>query len=394
MRFDTSKRYYHLKEGEKITDLEKVADANALIDAFYQCTKESRWKEQTQKYEANLLSNTLELRRQLLSRTYHVSPPYEFIIHERGKIRNIKALTIRDKVIQRSLCDNVLIPKLTPYLIYDNGASMKDKGISFARKRIMKHLRSYLHHHTDGYILQTDFTKFFESIPHKQLLNAIKEKITDPSTYYLIEQMIGEYSNVGIGLGLGAQISQISGVFYPTPLDNYCKIVKGIRYYGRYMDDIYVISDNKQFLKQLLEEMDVIVEQLGLKFNRKKTHISKLSHGFTFLKIKYKVTKTKHIVKTLSRDSIVRERRKLKKYAKLLKYNKMSYEDIENAYKSWRGNVASFDSYRTLQQMDDVFYKLFHKNISSMTSSVDIGKFIRCDVDSVSNKNDKITIDK
>ena len=36
-------------------------------------------------------------------------------------------------------------------------------------------------------------------------------------------------------IGIGSQISQISGLLYPTRIDNYCKIVKGLPYYGRYI---------------------------------------------------------------------------------------------------------------------------------------------------------------
>ena len=35
--------------------------------------------------------------------------------------------------MQRSVCDNVLVPELSKYLTYDNGASMEGKGIHFAR---------------------------------------------------------------------------------------------------------------------------------------------------------------------------------------------------------------------------------------------------------------------
>ena len=31
-------------------------------------------------------------------------------------------------------------------------------------------------------------------------------------------------------VGIASQISQISGVYYPTRIDNYCKIVKGMKY--------------------------------------------------------------------------------------------------------------------------------------------------------------------
>ena len=38
-------------------------------------------------------------------------------------------------------------------------------------------------------------------------------------------------------------------------IDNYCKIVKCMKYYGRYMDDIYIIHEDKEYLKGLLNDI-------------------------------------------------------------------------------------------------------------------------------------------
>lgn len=42
--------------------LEQVADANALIDAFYKSKQGVSWKASVQKYELNLLKNTYKTR--------------------------------------------------------------------------------------------------------------------------------------------------------------------------------------------------------------------------------------------------------------------------------------------------------------------------------------------
>mgnify|MGYP003293648958 CR=1 FL=1 len=46
------------------------------------------------------------------------------------------------------------------------------------------------------------------------------------------------------GLGIGAQLSQCAGIWFPTSFDNYCKNKLGIKCYGRYMDDFYIISNS------------------------------------------------------------------------------------------------------------------------------------------------------
>jgi len=60
----------------------------------------------------------------------------QITIKERGKDRKITPIHINDRVIQKVLCDYLLTPLFTPKLIYDNGASLPNKGVSFTRKRV------------------------------------------------------------------------------------------------------------------------------------------------------------------------------------------------------------------------------------------------------------------
>lgn len=137
---------------------------------------------------------------------------------------------------------------------------------------------------------------------------------------------------------------------------------KGIRPYARYMDDSYIIHIDKEYLKEILEEVRKIYESLGIRLNDKKTKIVKLSRGFTFLKTHFLLTDTGKVVKRICRDSVTRERRKLKKFAKLNAEGHMSYEQIRAAYQSWRGFAGKKDTYHTIRRMDALFNRLFIEN--------------------------------
>lgn len=380
-------------------DMESVYDANSLLDAFKKSKKGTAWKESVQRYEMNLLRNINQTQKEMKDGTYEQKDFYEFKLHERGKTRHIKSMHISDRVVQRSVCDNVLVPELSKYLTYDNGASMEGKGIHFARKRMATHLHKFYRKHksNEGYVLQIDFSKFFDNIVHDGLIKEMRKKIGDKETMSFIEKLIDtfrvdvsymtdeEYANsintlydalqhaqidkalltgekyMRKSVGIGSQISQISGVYYPTRIDNYCKIVRGMKYYGRYMDDIYIIHEDKEFLKGLLNDIRGICDELGLFINPKKTQIVKLSHGFTFLKIKYSLTETGKVIQRISKDSVLREKRKLKKLRGLLEEGKVSFADVRCSYASWRGGVAHYDSHTILQNMDKFFDELFIK---------------------------------
>jgi RNA-directed DNA polymerase len=338
-----------------MTLLEKIAKEKNLLNAFEEAKKGCDWKYSVQRYDINSLYETYKLHNELINKTYTPRKYYEFILSERGKIRHIKACNIRDRVVQKSLCNNILNPILKKYLIYDNGASLENKGVSFSRKRLEVHLSKYYKKYgNEGYILQIDFSKFFDSIPHDKLIKMIEKKLPDDSINWLIEILINSFGGEK-GLGIGSQISQISGLFYPSPIDNYCKIVKSLKFYGRYMDDIYIIHQDKKFLLSLLKEITEIANNLDLVINKKKTKIVKINKTFTYLKIKYCLLEDGTIIKKLHRTSITRERRKIKKYAK----SELPYPVIEQAYKSWRGNAINYFSQRSVKNIDFLYNNLF-----------------------------------
>lgn len=115
--------------------MESLTELNSMIACAWECTRQSRWKEQTQRYLANLLLNSVHLRDELLGGTYRVKPTKDFYLNERGHIRFIEAPFISDRCVQKPLMKQVLLPRLRKHLIYDNYASLEHRGTSFARKR-------------------------------------------------------------------------------------------------------------------------------------------------------------------------------------------------------------------------------------------------------------------
>lgn len=377
---------------------DNATSVDALYKAFRKSKQGSDWKASVQRYEQNLLPNSSALSKELRSGTYRQRPFYEFELNERGKVRWIKSLHIRDRVVQRSVCDNILVSVLSKYLVYDNGASIANKGISFTRNRLQCHLERYIRRHgIDGYVLQIDYSKFFDNIRHEALLSAIFAKLDDPMAMQLVEHLVRSFAintahlseeesnalDVGVldtvrfvpnpspksedrvinkSLGIGSQISQIAGVFYLTPVDQFCKTVMGCKYYGRYMDDIYVVHHDKEFLQRVLDGVTKVSEQLGLTINPRKTHIIPLRSGFTFMQIRYSFTPSGHICKRVVAKKVIRERRKLNAYRKLMDKGSITRREVSNAYQSWRGNIKEFDSYKTVRSMDKLYNQLFVEN--------------------------------
>lgn len=346
---------------------EKLLDLNNLYKAFNQSKKGVDWKCSIQRYEANVLHEILKLHDSLENGTYKQKSFYEFDISERGKRRHIKSLHITDRVLQRTLCDYVLTPVLYKYLIYDNGASVKGRGLEFSRKRLVAHLQKYYRKHGNkGYVLLVDYSKFFDSIPHEQLMEMLKEKFDDEKIIMLLQDIVDTFGP-DKSLGIGSQVSQIFGIYYPTKIDTYIKVVKGCKYYGRYMDDFYVIHEDKDFLKALLREVTEISDALGLTINKKKTQICRIDKGFIFLKIYHIVTDSGRIIRKPCKKTIARERRKLKKMYK----NGVLLDDVLESYKSWRGNILKINSYYFVKNTDELFNWLYGAQMYAERKSIE-----------------------
>lgn len=383
--------------------LEQVADANALIEAFYKSKKGVSWKTSVQKYELNLLKNTYKTRQRLLSGTYKASRFVQFPLSQRGKTRWIKSMHIRDRVVQRAVCDQVLLPKVKPYLIYDNGASLQGKGIDFALNRLEKHLHDHYKHYGDneGYIVLIDFTKYFDNIPHDLLEQKLIDDTEDEDLQallkylfslfeidvkYLSDDIREEFTN-GIynslkytayikqhnpsrikynncpklkkSIGIGSQISQIAGIYYPTVIDNYFKIVKHVHGYGRYMDDTYIIARTKEEAEQYLNDVFRLCRELKIYVNPKKSRIQPLSKTFSFLKIKFTLTNSGRVIRKLGQQNIHRNRRRLRKLGARVQDGSMTLHQGQQSYMSFRGRLIQFNNKDTLHHTDDDFYTDF-----------------------------------
>lgn len=166
----------------------EIYDIELLYEAFQKAKVNSDWKPQVQKFEMNLLTELTKLQKELKTKTFKFSKPNKFVLSERGKTRVIDGDHIRDRVVKRALCDEILIPSISRYLIHDNGASLQGKGISFTRNRLEVHLNKYYMQNksNDGYILLGDYTKYFDNIQHELLINMFKEIIDDDLSIWLL----------------------------------------------------------------------------------------------------------------------------------------------------------------------------------------------------------------
>lgn len=379
-----------------------ICDANNLYEAYLKTIKGSKWKETTQKFALNYLRNIFKLIDELSKQTYLPGEEGEFTLNERGKIRPITTLQPRDRLVRHVVCDEILMPEVEKRIIYDNGASIKGKGIGHSRKRFEVHVHEAFEEYgtNELYCLFGDFSKFYDNIIHeiakKQLLElfhydgyldwlltVIFDNFKVDVSYMSDEELEScisdvfnrlEYRDIPKelktgkhfmekSLNIGDQLSQVVGVYYPNRMDTYVKFVRSMKYYGRYMDDFYLISNSKEELYSVFEGMAEIANELGIHMNMKKTHIGRLDKVNRYLQVKYTLTDTGHLIKRINPKRVTKMRQKMKGLRRKLDAGETTCESIEEMFRSWMGSFYKVMSKSQRLQLIKIFEDLFDRKV-------------------------------
>lgn len=372
-------------------------DLDNLHESFKKVYKASGWKTKTQLYKERLLPNLCALKQAIENGTYEPKPPNIFIQNERGKTRCIESYNINDRLVQLTFVREVILPKVLPKIIYDNSATLKNRGVSHFRNRLFLHLKQHIAKYgPNGYILLTDFSKYFDNISHAKAIELFRKwgvaeedidflkkllKVQEIDISYLPDEYAERAESVKFdsvayytskelrpfitkrtmkkSVGIGSNLAQTIGISYATKIDNYCKIVQGIRGYGRYADDIYAIHISKEKLQEVFEHMQQIADELGLFINIKKTKIVPITETFEILKQRYKVLNNGYILVRPLHEVYSRVKRKLVKLDKLKKQGKITQKKINEMYGSTIGNLRKFGETIALKNVEDKYTLLF-----------------------------------
>lgn len=301
------------------------------------------------RFQAMALEGVHSLKEQLENQTYRVAPYNEFRIYE-PKERIIKSCSFKDKVVQHCFCDNVLLPRLQEVFVTDNYAGQIGKGTLFGMDRLKKHMLDfYSDHGLNGWILRCDITKYFYSIDHEILKGIVDRYFPDPYSVWLNHLFID--STNGPGLPLGNQVAQVYALLMLHEMDVLITQTLGIEYYGRYMDDFFLIHHDKEYLKQCLEAIDSAISDLGLSLNGK-TQIVPFRNGIGFLGFHHYITWDGKYIRKIKGENKRRMRKKLRRWARAVRSGKMTEKKFYEKYGAWKNHALHGNCKKLCYSMD------------------------------------------
>lgn len=326
-----------------------VCEFENLYKAYKKSKSGKGFSKSRTKFEIAALDGIYQIKRLLETKTYEVGEYSTFKIYE-PKERIIEAGTFKDKIVQHSLCDNVLIPILSNEFIHTNYAGQIGKGTLYGLDCLKAQM--YLAFEKYGYdcwIVKGDVSKFFYSIDHDVLKDIVNYHVKDDNIYWLCEKFID--STTDNGLPLGNQISQVFALLYLSGLDHFVTGDLGVKYYGRYMDDFYLIVETKEYAKFCLQSINDFIDTLNLKLNGK-TQIIPFKNGIKFCGFHTYVTKNGKVIRKLTNEKKRSAKKKYKKMAKLVIDNKIELEDFIKSYSSWRNHISHGNCIKLTYKMD------------------------------------------
>jgi hypothetical protein len=334
----------------------KVYDINNIRDVYRDIKLNCKNAHAIYKFNLNESANIYDILEKLYNKNYKFSKYHIFLIKE-PKYRLIMSENVPDKIVNHLISRCILLPALEHKLIDTNVATRINKGSRYAFDYLNKYINKLLLDNKDIYILKIDIKKYFYNIDHEILFNRLQKDIKDKDALaiiknsldttnmdyvnYMITQVkndeikkiqtlkipleeklkkIKEVSNIPIyeknkGLGIGNMTSQMLAVYYLNDVDHFIKEELKCKYYIRYMDDLIILDNVKDNLKNIFPLIENKINDLNL-FINEKSRIINLRRGFSFLGYTY-IQKDNYIDIKINGDTLKRIRKHLKNLKKL-----------------------------------------------------------------------------
>jgi len=294
--------------------------------AYYDARKNKRNTNNQLKFEFNLEENLFKLYDELKTNSYNIWKSIYFIQNYPVK-REIFAWSFRDRIVHH-LVYNYISPIFEKEFIYDSYSCRKWKWTSLWVKRLEKAIKSCSDNYSkDCYILKLDISWYFMSINKNILFKKVKETLEKRQLelkcdYIFIIDLIKKvifndckensifkgkksdyiwlpknkslfFAKKWKGLPIGNLTSQLFSNIYLKDFDKHMKSELKLKYYGRYVDDFYIIHNNKEYLKNLTNKITYYLKQnLELEIHPKKIYLQHYKKWVLFLGICIKPYRT------------------------------------------------------------------------------------------------------
>lgn len=332
---------------------QQVYDMNNLRLAHKNASTGKGWYGEVQQVNTDVEGYLEFLQELLITKAYQTSEYSKFTKRDGKKERLIYKLPyFPDRICQWALMQ-VIEPIFIKNFIADTYSAIPGRGVHMVLNKIKTATRE--DPVGTRYCLKLDIKKFYPSIKHHILKNKFRKLFKDPDILWLLDEIVDSVPEEE-GIPIGNYVSQYCGNFYLSEFDHWIKETefclagktRRIKYYYRYMDDIVILSDSKEFLHSLRVLIDYEMSKLGLTLKSNWQVFPIKARGIDF--IGYRVFPDYVL---LRKDNVKTMKRKTNYIMnKVRNGGKLTYHDYcsVNSYSGW---ILPCDSYRLKRKYVD-----------------------------------------
>lgn len=286
-----------------------------VFEAYYDCRKNKRRTANALKFELDFERELVQLWHDINSNNYKIGRSIAFIVRNPVQ-REVFAANFRDRIVHH-LVINKINHLFEDDFIFDSYSCRKGKGVLCGVRRLKEQIEQCSRfYERDCYILKLDIRSFFMSIDKRILFKNLKKFIAEkyhfadkpvllrlikqivfynPEDNCLVKGNISDWNGLPFykslfwssrycGLPIGNLTSQVFANFYLNKLDKFVCEVLGAEYYGRYVDDFFIIHQDKEFLLNAAKKIDSFLSSnLRLSLHPQKFYLQHYKKGVRFV---------------------------------------------------------------------------------------------------------------
>ena len=227
-----------------------------------------------------------QLEIELKEHRYKVLPVKLTSIYKGEKERVIALYSMRDKVVQQSLAQE--LNRIFEHFFTSQTCAYRPNRSAL---RVIDEISEKICSNQFGSFLKIDISKYFDTLSWDILKVQLEKYIDDSDVIKLIREnscaenldpLTGELVAKTEGIYQGSGISPILSNIYLMEFDRWMCSVDGV-YFVRYSDDMIILTENTDKSTELLQKVIEKLGIVGLRINNEKTELGKIEEGFDFL---------------------------------------------------------------------------------------------------------------
>lgn len=366
-----------------------------LRNAYEDCIKKKRGTQNASLFEVDDSVKLEYLYRDLNTMQYKISKSIVFVLDNNKGVpyREVFAADFRDRIVHHLLINRIL-PEIEEYgFIEDSYACRKNKGVLYGVNRLQEKLIEASNNGEvkEMYILKGDFKNCFNSIDKNILFSSMSKFISkymsndknlifnlyllkliiyhcpNKEGNYIRKQNINKWNGLKPeksmfnlddfhGIAIGNLTSQIFVNFLLSIFDKYIIEILGVKCYGRYVDDFYLIGYNKENLLKAYIKICDFANEIGMQINKDKFYLQHYKKGVKF--IGYFVYYNRIYITNTVKHKIYKMFHNINTFLNEIGDRDLTIEELNQIMPSWNsymGILKHVKSFKLLQKITNKY---------------------------------------